>query len=429
MTVPASPRRTPSFAGDGVQTVFPFEFVAYDKNDVRVVVLDEITQTESEPTVDTDFTVDLNPDQDSDPGGDVVFGVAPTVDQRLTVLGGSLYSQETALPDGGAYRAENVERALDRLAFQTQQLAEAVARCAQVPVNGGDAAQLNESINVLSANLAALLVIVNNIDSVVQVAGDLTAITNILAIEAQLLVVAANIDAIVAVADLDISPYMAILLGAPDADSALGYLGAQAALVSGTSIKTINGESLLGSGNITVAAGSSNSTGLYSARPSAATAGAGWIYYATDTQETYRSNGSTWVVVGGRSELGYAELTSSFSTSSTTFVDVTGMTFTAVAGERPLILEFNGHVNNAGGSARAVIFGLYANGALIQGEKVFWMVGTTNYATAYARARIAAGVLTPGTTYTFKLTMRTDANTGTLYADSAWQPFLRLEAA
>lgn len=215
-----------------------------------------------------------------------------------------------------------------------------------------------------------------------------------------------------------------------DAVTAIG--SKQDTLVSGTNLKTVNGISLLGAGDLAVSGGGAgNSAGTYASRPSASSVGAGYIYYATDIPEAYRSNGSAWVpVLSGGTELGYAEISTPFSTSSTSFSDITGMSFTAKVGERPLILEFEGHVNNSAGNAKAVIVGLYANGDLIQGEKVWWMIGTTNYCTAYARARIAAGVLTPGNTYTFKAALRADgsggAGTATVHGDSNWKSFIRL---
>jgi hypothetical protein len=168
--------------------------------------------------------------------------------------------------------------------------------------------------------------------------------------------------------------------------------------------------------------------GLYASRPSAVTAGVGALYYATDVSEEYLSTGAAWTVVSGGAELGYAEISTPFTTASATFVDVTGLSFTAKVGERPLILEMEGHVRNTAGVGSAAIFALVANGTMRQGEKVFFVAGTgATYQTAYARARIAG--LTPGVTYTFKLQIRaTAAGTAEIYGDASWQSFLRLTA-
>lgn len=48
--------------------------------------------------------------------------------------------------------------------------------------------------------------------------------------------------------------------GATSAAAALAALGAQATLVSGTSIKTINGTTLLGSGDLVITGGGGGST-------------------------------------------------------------------------------------------------------------------------------------------------------------------------
>ena len=69
MTVPASPRRTPAQAGDGVNLDFDFDFLVYENTQVRVVVLNEETSVETDAVLDTDYTVSLNPDQAVAPGG------------------------------------------------------------------------------------------------------------------------------------------------------------------------------------------------------------------------------------------------------------------------------------------------------------------------------------------------------------------------
>lgn len=186
-------------------------------------------------------------------------------------------------------------------------------------------------------------------------------------------------------------------------------------------------------GGMPVLFSGANAAGLYAARPLASAAGIGYVYYATNTLEAYRSNGAAWVVVGsGGSELGYSEISTAFTTSSTSLVDVTGLSFSVTVGERPLILEFEGHVQNSGGTAKAAIFGLMANAVLQQGEKVFWIASGTNFQTAYARARIAAGALTPGTAYAFKLQMRADITSGgtaQIYGDATWRSWIRLVTA
>ncbi len=163
MTVPATPRRAGPFNGTGSTTAFGFNFKAFDAADVRVVVLDLPTSVESDAILNSDYTVALNPDQESNPGGTVNYLVAPPVTKRITLIGDLNYEQPIDLPDGGGYRAQQVEDALDRVAIQMQQLKEITDRCAKVSVSSQDTSTLFDSINTLAANIAVLQVVVANI--------------------------------------------------------------------------------------------------------------------------------------------------------------------------------------------------------------------------------------------------------------------------
>jgi hypothetical protein len=167
--------------------------------------------------------------------------------------------------------------------------------------------------------------------------------------------------------------------------------------------------------------------GIYAARPLAAVSGEGSLYFGSDTREMYLSDGTIWEPVSGGNEVGYAEISTPYTTTSSSFSDVTGLSFMAMAPERPVVLEFQGHVKNNTGSPQACIFALCVDGVMQQGEKVFF-VQNTNYFTAYAKARIAG--LTPGVTYTFKLQLRSlpGGAQAEIYGDSTWRSFLRLVA-
>ena len=169
-----------------------------------------------------------------------------------------------------------------------------------------------------------------------------------------------------------------------------------------------------------VAAGSATTiTGTYAARPTAAAAGAGVMYVATNVPEMYLSNGTTWAVVGsGGNELGSATLAAGTAptTTSGAAVDVPGLSVTFVAGERPVELRFMGDVNNSGVNVTVVYFTL-ADNVVIQssGYKPF---AAANPQTIYAMARRSG--LTAGTTYTAKVRFAVGAGTGTV--GSAFTP-------
>ncbi|MBT9467221.1 MAG: right-handed parallel beta-helix repeat-containing protein [Hydrogenophaga sp.] len=170
---------------------------------MRVVQLNVDTSVETDAVLNSDYTVSLNPDQESTPGGTVTYLVAPTVDTKVTLIGSLSYEQPADLPDGGAFRAQQVEDALDRLAILAQQIQEQVDRCAKVPVSAGDAADLNEAIAVLSANIAGLQTIVANIGAVISVADVSADVTTLAPIAADITTVAAISPAVPVVAAID----------------------------------------------------------------------------------------------------------------------------------------------------------------------------------------------------------------------------------
>lgn len=101
--------------------------------------------------------------------------------------------------------------------------------------------------------------------------------------------------------------------------------------------------------------------GTYAQRPTASSTAAGTIYYATDTMESYRCNGTSWDVIAAGSELGSAELRSFYQTANGggVWTDLPGMAVTFVAGERPikveLTLDFCVTVGNTNAQARLLI--------------------------------------------------------------------------
>lgn len=117
-------------------TTFDFEFKVFAKTDIAVVLADEIG-TETTLVLDSDYSVALNADQNADPGGTITYpisGSPPATGEVLAIVGGLAYSQTTQLPNGGAYNASVVERALDRITILVQQILETATRGVQLAV-------------------------------------------------------------------------------------------------------------------------------------------------------------------------------------------------------------------------------------------------------------------------------------------------------
>lgn len=177
MTIPSTARKAGPFDGTGVQTEWPFTFKVFTETDVKVVIADEFGVT-TELVYLTDFTVELNADQESTPGGTVTYPIsgAPLPDDGsvLSIIGSASYEQALDLPSGGNFSPLAIENALDAIVMQIQQLAEEISRAARLPVTSAeDAASLVADIVVLADNVSNMQTLVSNISDIVTVADDL----------------------------------------------------------------------------------------------------------------------------------------------------------------------------------------------------------------------------------------------------------------
>lgn len=139
MTVSSSTRSAGPFNGNGVTTEFPFAFKVFSSDDVAVY----FTGADGVQTLlDVGYTVSLNEDQDSDPGGTVTYPVSgdPLASgETLAIIGALSYEQQTDLTNSGRYLPEVVEAALDYITILCQQLLERGDRKLSLPA--GDAGQ------------------------------------------------------------------------------------------------------------------------------------------------------------------------------------------------------------------------------------------------------------------------------------------------
>lgn len=155
-------------------------------------------------------------------------------------------------------------------------------------------------------------------------------------------------------------------------------------------------------------------TGTYAQRPTASSVPDGTIYYATNVPEAYRSQGSTWYNVGaGGNELGYAQTIAMFSTTSSSPVDVTGLTTTFVVGERPIELVFHADLANSV-AANPVVAYVMLDGVIKVRPSTRGIYNDT-WHTVNGSVRIAG--LTPGTTHVAKIAVATGGGTGRITGD------------
>jgi hypothetical protein len=160
LTVPATTRRAGPFNGNGAATSFPFEFKVFAAADIAVVRADT-GGVETTLAPGSNYSVTLNPDQDSDPGGSVTYPLAGAplpAGSTLVITGAVPYDQTLDLPSGGAFSPRAVENAFDRTVLQIQQLAEQQGRALTLPATAASTdptLPAPEASKLLGWNLAA----------------------------------------------------------------------------------------------------------------------------------------------------------------------------------------------------------------------------------------------------------------------------------
>ena len=151
MTVSSSISKAGPYACNGATTAFAFAFYTQATADIAVVRTDAVG-TDTALTLGADYSVALNADQTTSPGGSVTLAVAPASGLQITILRSLALTQGASLPNQGGWYPKVVENALDKLTMAMQQIAEKVNRAVVLGVTQTDASVL---INSITANAAA----------------------------------------------------------------------------------------------------------------------------------------------------------------------------------------------------------------------------------------------------------------------------------
>lgn len=141
MTTPSTARKAGPLLGNGSTTSFPFTFKVFAAGDIAVTIADSLG-VETLLALGADYSVTLNANQDTSPGGTVTYPITGSplpAGSRLVILGDLDYDQPLDLPSGGNFNPLALENQLDRTVMQVQQLKEQVGRALQVsPTSGVD---------------------------------------------------------------------------------------------------------------------------------------------------------------------------------------------------------------------------------------------------------------------------------------------------
>ena len=173
MPISSVTRKVGPFSGTGTVSEFSFDFKVFQASDLYVVKADS-DGVETVLVLNSDYTVSLNSNQDSNPGGSITLASALASGYTMIISSTVGNLQPTDLTNQGGFYPSVITDALDRATIQIQQLQEQVDRSAKLPItNETDAEQLVADIVLLANNKAELDVLYDNINDIRTVASDL----------------------------------------------------------------------------------------------------------------------------------------------------------------------------------------------------------------------------------------------------------------
>lgn len=167
-----SDQRKIIYQGDGTTTTFTIPFYFINNADIQVSVSNG--QTVTDLVLNTDYTLS---GAENENGGTVTTTVPVASGSEIAILRQVDYKQEMDIPENDRFPSKNMERALDRLTMQTQQLAEQVGRSVTVDIfSNTDPSELVNEIEVLYGVKDEVITAAENIGSIVIAANDINAI-------------------------------------------------------------------------------------------------------------------------------------------------------------------------------------------------------------------------------------------------------------
>jgi hypothetical protein len=129
MIQPGNRRAGPYTSG----TTFPFGFKVFDAADI-VFTKTSAAGVDSILVLGTDYTVALNPDQETSPGGSVTY-LSLGAGEMVTITSNMAASQTYDVTNAGGFYPSAMEDALDRAIILVQQLYERIVRTVALPVS------------------------------------------------------------------------------------------------------------------------------------------------------------------------------------------------------------------------------------------------------------------------------------------------------
>lgn len=115
------------------QTQLPFGFYVFENTDVYVATANDPDAQSTVLVYGQDYSVSMNADQTATPGGTVTLKT-PIASGQIFVVGSAIkYTQTTQLTNYSRFPPEIINRSLDRIVAQIQQIVEKIGRTLSVP--------------------------------------------------------------------------------------------------------------------------------------------------------------------------------------------------------------------------------------------------------------------------------------------------------
>lgn len=152
MTISSTSRKSGPYSCNGSTTQFPFDFKVFAASDVSVILTDP---SGVESPLTSGYTVSLNANQDSNPGGTITTTATYATGYLVTLTSAVQNLQSVDLTNQGGFYPKVINTALDRITVMVQQVAEQVSRAVKVGISS--ATSPDQLINQLLTAVANAL--------------------------------------------------------------------------------------------------------------------------------------------------------------------------------------------------------------------------------------------------------------------------------
>lgn len=126
------------YLGNGITVNFPFNFKIFENTEI-IVKKTSATGVITTLTFGTDYTVNINANQDNNPGGQITLPIALPTGNSLVIISNVSYTQKTVLTSQGNFDPQVLNNVHDKAVILTQQLKGKFETALKVPDSDGTA--------------------------------------------------------------------------------------------------------------------------------------------------------------------------------------------------------------------------------------------------------------------------------------------------